>query len=99
MFVNLVKVLVNRNKGNLDLFEKIRFYVMPIEVRKVFWKFFLVQKNIFNNKKENSNAAKEYLEEAKVYKSNTISKFDLQIAKDCEEFVVNIDFTFIIFFR
>lgn len=75
--MSLLQNLLVRNKGNRDCFDLLAYRLLPNDLRQVVWRFAL----------ENIPEATGYSERLKENRLITISKFDVTIIKDTDEFV------------
>ncbi|CAD8099404.1 unnamed protein product [Paramecium primaurelia] len=75
--LNLLQLLLNKNKGNRDIFDLFQKKLLPPDVRQLVWKMCL----------ENKQISDEYSRLLGKARMLTMSKFDVQIIKDTEQIV------------
>jgi hypothetical protein len=74
----MMQYLLQQNKQNRDLLELLHMVELPDDLRQIVWRISL----------ENEKVAKEYKNKFAENRMLTLSKYDVQIAKDCEDFIV-----------
>ncbi|KAL4499016.1 hypothetical protein ABPG72_016918 [Tetrahymena utriculariae] len=77
IILSMLQNLIIRNKGNRDCFDLLAYRLLPNDLRQIIWKFCL----------ENQKESNEYSQKLNENRLLTISRFDVAIIKDTEDFV------------
>ncbi len=73
-----MQYLMSQQKANRDILELLHMLEMPNDLRQIVWRISL----------ENEEVVKEYKNKFAENRMLTLSKYDIQISKDCEEFTL-----------